>query len=377
MTQTTESGPKGLAGAIRGNPATERLLDEAKKLARAEGARLVGQMGERVSSAAGRLGGIAGGGKEGAAGGKEGGGQATGLLGGLQRLAQGESPGKAMMGTAAASAKEKIKGLFKRGKKGGGEGPLKAVNIEETLDIGVPVSVAYDQWTQFQDFAKFMKGVEAVEPTSETEQTWRVKVFKSRRSWKAKTMEQVPDRRIAWTSEGAKGSTKGVVTFHPLADDLTRVLLAMEYYPSGFMEKTGNIWRAGGRRARLDLKHFRRFVMTQGEATGSWRGEIRDGEVVRQPEEEPEGAEEKPAAAEQEGAGKERGERREEPGEKAENGEAGEREGEPVGKSGAQQQGEAGGEEAGGEEAGGEQAGSAERQPAEQESTEQRAPAHA
>jgi hypothetical protein len=115
---------------------------------------------------------------------------------------------------------------------------------------------------------------------------WRAKVFKSRRTWKATVTEQIPDRKIAWTSEGAKGSTKGVVTFHPLADDLTQVLLVLEYNPQGLFEKTGNLWRAQGRRARLDLKNFRRFIMTRGEATGSWRGEIRDGEVVRGPDEE-------------------------------------------------------------------------------------------
>src|SRR3954470_22167641 len=131
-----------------------------------------------------------------------------------------------------------------------------------------------------------MKGVKAVDAKSETESIWRVKVFRSRRTWTAKTQEQVPDRRISWTSEGAKGSTKGVISFHPLADDLTRVLLVMEYFPQGLFEKTGNIWRAGGRRARLDLKHFRRFVTLNGKATGSWRGEIRDGEVVRRPGEQ-------------------------------------------------------------------------------------------
>jgi hypothetical protein len=76
------------------------------------------------------------------------------------------------------------------------------------------------------------------------------------------------------------------VTFHPLADDLTQILLVLEYYPQGLFEKTGNLWRAQGRRARLDLKHFRRFIMLRGEATGSWRGEIRDGQVVRSPDEE-------------------------------------------------------------------------------------------
>jgi len=164
----------------------------------------------------------------------------------------------------------------------------------------VPVDVVYNQWTQFQEFSSFMKGVESVDQTDEVETNWKVKVFKSRRSWTAKVTEQIPDRRIAWTTEGAKGTTKGVVTFHPLADDLTQVLLVIEYYPKGLFEKTGNIWRAGGRRARLDLKHFRRFVMMSGEATGSWRGEIRDGEVVRGPdEEEPEEQQPQDTAEEQ------------------------------------------------------------------------------
>ena len=124
-------------------------------------------------------------------------------------------------------------------------------------------------------------------------------VAKSRRNFKATVTEQIPDRKIAWTTEGAKGTVKGVVTFHPLADDLTQLLLVMEYYPQGLFEKTGNIWRAQGRRTRLDLKHFRRFIMQRGEATGSWRGEIRDGEVVRGPEDE-ESEEQQPQATAEE-----------------------------------------------------------------------------
>lgn len=115
----------------------------------------------------------------------------------------------------------------------------------------------------------------------DTTSDWQLKVFWSNRSWKAHTTEQIPDDRIAWTSEGAKGTTKGVVSFHELAESLTRVLLVIEYYPTGLFEKTGNIWRAQGRRARLDLKNYVRFVTLKGEAEDGWRGEIRDGEVVR------------------------------------------------------------------------------------------------
>jgi hypothetical protein len=156
----------------------------------------------------------------------------------------------------------------------------------ETVDIGVPLRTVYDQWTQLQDFSSFTKGVRSVTPSDEVTSDWNVKVGPSSRSWKATVQEQVPDERIVWTSEGAKGSTRGAVSFHELAPRLTRVVVVVEYYPAGFFEKTGNLWRAQGRRLRLDLKHFARHVtlMDDQEVEG-WRGEIRDGEVVKSHEE--------------------------------------------------------------------------------------------
>ncbi|MET7323734.1 SRPBCC family protein [Streptomyces sp. NPDC005549] len=171
------------------------------------------------------------------------------------------------------------------GSKSGG-GSVKATHIMETVDIGVPLRTVYDQWTQLQDFSGFTKGVQSVSPHDEVTSDWTAKIAWSTRSWKATVQEQVPDQRIAWTSEGAKGSTNGVVTFHELAPRLTRVVVVVEYYPAGFFEKTGNLWRAQGRRLRLDLKHFARHVsLTDGEDVEGWRGEIRDGEVVRSHEE--------------------------------------------------------------------------------------------
>jgi hypothetical protein len=115
---------------------------------------------------------------------------------------------------------------------------------------------------------------------------WNLKVGPSSRSWKATVQEQIADDRIVWTSEGAKGSTRGAVTFHELAPRLTRIVVVVEYYPAGFFEKTGNLWRAQGRRLRLDLKHFARHVTLHGdEELEGWRGEIREGEVVRSHEE--------------------------------------------------------------------------------------------
>jgi uncharacterized membrane protein len=260
------------------------LGDAAKGYAVARGQDAAKKVGDKLSGVTGSLNDTA-----------EGGGfKATAAGEAVRRAVSGESPVKAALGGIGSG----IKGLFGR-KKSGGSGNKKFMNIIEDITVGVPVNVAYDQWTQFQEFASFMKGVESVDQTDELNSNWRVKVAKSRRNFKATVTEQIPDRKIAWTTEGAKGTVKGVVTFHPLADDLTQILLVMEYYPQGLFEKTGNIWRAQGRRTRLDLKHFRRFIMQRGEATGSWRGEIRDGEVVRGPEDE-ESEEQQPEAAAEE-----------------------------------------------------------------------------
>jgi len=264
------------------------LGDAAKGYAVARGQDAAKRVGEKLSGVTGSLNETA-----------EGGGfKATAAGEAVRRAVSGENPVKAALGGIGSGIKEKVSGLFGR-KKSGGSGNKKFMNIIEDITVGVPVNVAYDQWTQFQEFASFMKGVESVDQTDELNSNWRVKVAKSRRNFKATVTEQIPDRKIAWTTEGAKGTVKGVVTFHPLADDLTQILLVMEYYPQGLFEKTGNIWRAQGRRTRLDLKHFRRFIMQRGEATGSWRGEIRDGEVVRGPEDE-ESEEQQPEAAAEE-----------------------------------------------------------------------------
>ncbi|GAA4933464.1 SRPBCC family protein [Streptomyces coeruleoprunus] len=165
------------------------------------------------------------------------------------------------------------------------DGGRRTMTVIEDIDVGVPVREAYDQWTQFQEFSRFAKGVVDVEQEDDTTTRWEVKIAKATRAFQGHITEQVPDERIAWTSEGAKGTTKGVVTFHPLGENLTKVLLVMEYFPKGIVEKAGSLVRAQGRRARLDLKAFRTFVMLRGEATGGWRGEIHGGEVVRGPDE--------------------------------------------------------------------------------------------
>jgi hypothetical protein len=186
--------------------------------------------------------------------------------------------------------KDKVSGLFGGGGGGGGGGKkLKVTQIVEDHDIGLPLRTTYNLWTQFGDFPSFMKKVESVDQTSDEKSTWKAQVFLSHREWEATIIEQVPDSHIVWRSSGAKGHVDGAVTFTSLGPNLTKVCLVLEYYPQGLFERTGNIWRAQGRRARLEFQHFKRHAMTnvlirQDEVEG-WRGEIRDSEVVKTHEE--------------------------------------------------------------------------------------------
>ncbi|MFH8754655.1 SRPBCC family protein [Streptomyces atroolivaceus] len=299
------------------NPATDRLKDELQNYVRARALHTVTNLGQRLGEGVGRL-----------ADGKDApGGAVKSLAKGGKALGEGKSPAQAAVSAGAShlkdAVKDKVKGLFGKGRKGGG-GKSKSVTISEDIDVGVPVREAYDQWTQFQEFSTFAKGVVSVEKADDTSSNWKVKVAKSTRSWKANVTEQVPDERITWTTEGAKGTVKGVVTFHAITDNLTRVLLVLEYFPKGLFEKTGNIWRAQGRRARLDLKLYRKFIMMRGEATDGWRGEIRDGEVVVDHDEAVE--EEEARAEEENGSESEESERDDE----ADSGHADETDGEPA-----------------------------------------------
>ena len=203
-----------------------------------------------------------------------------------ESIKDGESPAKAATKAGASALKDKVKEAVGGG--GGGK-KMKVVNILETIDVPVPRRVAYDKWTQFQDIPDFTRKVEKVDQKEDEKLEWKAQVFLSHRTWQATIKEQVPDERIVWESSGEKGHVDGAVTFHELAPDLTRILMTLEYHPQGFFEKTANLWRAQGRRARADMRQFRRemtmHTMLEQEEQEGWRGEIRESEVVKSDEE--------------------------------------------------------------------------------------------
>lgn len=145
--------------------------------------------------------------------------------------------------------------------------------VEESIEVQVPVRTAYNQWTQFEEFPAFMEGVESVRQLDDTHLHWVAEIAGQRREWDAEITEQIPDKRIAWTSTSGDRNS-GVITFHRLADDKTQLMLQLDHEPEGLIDKAGNALGAVGRQAKADLKRFKERIEAQGGETGGWRGEV-------------------------------------------------------------------------------------------------------
>jgi len=149
--------------------------------------------------------------------------------------------------------------------------------IEQSVEVDVPVSTAYNQWTQFEEFPEFMEGVEQVQQMGDNKLHWVAEVAGHRHEWDAEIYEQIPDQRIAWRSISGTPN-EGVVRFEGLPENRTRVLVRISYEPSGAAEKVGTALGLASARVKSDLKRFKEFIESHSTPTGAWRGEIRGGE---------------------------------------------------------------------------------------------------
>jgi uncharacterized membrane protein len=150
--------------------------------------------------------------------------------------------------------------------------------VVQSIDVRVPVRTAYNQWTQFEDFPRFMEGVEKVEQRDDTNLHWVAKVAGKKKEWDARITEQTPDQRVAWTAtSGAPNG--GVVTFHRLDDNTTRVTVQMEVEPEDAIEKVGAAAGVPDRQVKKDLERFKEFIESRGRETGAWRGEVKQDDV--------------------------------------------------------------------------------------------------
>lgn len=145
--------------------------------------------------------------------------------------------------------------------------------IEKSIDVNAPIKTVYNQWTQFEEFPQFMDGVDEVRQLDDTHLHWVASFGGASHEWDAEITEQHPDERVAWRNTNGKDNA-GVVTFHRIDDDTTRVMVQMDFVPEGIKEKIGDAIGAPERRVEGDLERFKELIETRGVESGAWRGEV-------------------------------------------------------------------------------------------------------
>ncbi|MBV9098951.1 MAG: SRPBCC family protein [Frankiaceae bacterium] len=143
----------------------------------------------------------------------------------------------------------------------------------QTIDVDVPIGTAYNQWTQFESFPEFMDGVDEVTQKTDTLTHWKISIGGVKREFDAEITEQHPDERVAWRAVDGTDHA-GVVTFHKIAPDKTRIALQIETNPKGLVEKAGDALGLTNANAKADLKRFKQFIEKRGTETGAWRGDV-------------------------------------------------------------------------------------------------------
>jgi uncharacterized membrane protein len=244
------SGGKGVAAGVGLAALAPLAAKGMSRVAKGAGQKLASNAKDAVSDQAGNLVDKAGG------------------AGGIAKEA-----GKSMLpgGGGDGDGKSKSKGLP-------GVGKGRRLPVQQDIDIGVPLKVVYNQWTQFEEWPKFMHRLQSVSQEDEAHVTFKTKIWGISRDFKAEIDEQRPDERIKWhVVEGLTHS--GVVTFHELGPRLTRVELNLDVEPGGLIEKAARGMRHVKRAVRADLARFKAYGLMEHEETGSWRGTIEDGDV--------------------------------------------------------------------------------------------------
>ena len=145
--------------------------------------------------------------------------------------------------------------------------------VEQSIEVDVPISTAYNQWTQFEEFPHFMEGIEEIRQLDDRRLRWVAEFGGSRHEWDAEITEQHPDERVAWRNIDGKDNA-GVVTFHKLSDDRTKVMVQMDWAPEGLKEKVGAAVGIDEARVQADLERFKDWIEKRGTETGAYRGEV-------------------------------------------------------------------------------------------------------
>ena len=174
-----------------------------------------------------------------------------GITGALEQRSEDEAQ------DLGRKAMEGAKGALTNG--GGDPKKTRRLPIQRWTDVAVPVDRAYQAWTKFDQFPQFMHRVLSVEQNGRDKISWQEKIWFSKRQWKGQITERRKNDRIVWKTTSGMAH-KGIVSFHKLDDNLTRVMVDIEFEPSGMVEKMASGLRFVKRAVQSDLARFKAFV---------------------------------------------------------------------------------------------------------------------
>ncbi|MFD2083114.1 Polyketide cyclase / dehydrase and lipid transport [Actinopolymorpha cephalotaxi] len=145
---------------------------------------------------------------------------------------------------------------------------------EESIVVDVPIRTAYNQWTQFEDFPRFMSGVEKITQIDDVRNHWVTNIGGVRREFDTRITEQIPDERVAWTTESGSPKQSGVVTFHRLEENRTKVMVQLDINSDNIVEKVGEKLGVVDKQVQADLAKYKEWIESRGTETGGWRGGV-------------------------------------------------------------------------------------------------------
>lgn len=151
--------------------------------------------------------------------------------------------------------------------------------VQKSIEVNVPLSTAYNQWTQYEDFPQFMEGIKSVQQIDDTHLRWNAEIDGREHSWTAEIYEQQPDQLIAWRSiDGPENC--GLVSFESIDTNTTRIKVEFSYETEGVVEDAGAALGFLDRRVEGDLERYKEFIESRGSETSAWRGQVDVGQAV-------------------------------------------------------------------------------------------------
>lgn len=140
--------------------------------------------------------------------------------------------------------------------------------IEQSIEVNVPVSAAYDQLTQFEQYPRFIQDVDKVRQLDDTHLYLHSRRGGLDMEWEAEITQRVPGRCIAWrNTSGPK--YEGRIELHSAGDDGTRVTLTVECDPKQqVLAQHGDAESAIAQHTENDLARFKKFMEKLGREAG-------------------------------------------------------------------------------------------------------------